>query len=173
MTDALSRRGPDAAGVWACGPAALGHRRLSIIDRSPQGSQPMVDPVLGLTLVFNGCIYNYRELRDELRRAGHRFFSDSDTEVVLRGYAEWGTDVVHRLVGMFAFCFHERVPGRPVLVGDRLGIKPLSLAEGDHRLRFASSLPALLAGGGISMDLDPVALHHYLTLHGIVPATST
>src|SRR5215203_3431990 len=173
MTDALTPRGPDDHGVWASGPVALGHRRLAIIDPSTQAKQPMTDSELGLTIVFNGCIYNYRELREELRGKGHRFFSNSDTEVLLKAYREWGEGFVERLYGMFALCIVERDSGRTVLARDRLGIKPLYLTEDTHRLRFASSLPALLAGSEIPTDVDPTALHHYLTLHGIVPAPRT
>src|SRR3954469_21361536 len=97
MTGALEQRGPDGDGLWASGPVALGHRRLSIIDLSNRGAQPMVDSELGLTVVFNGCIYNHRELRTELERAGYRFFSDSDTEVVVKAYHRWGPSAVDHL----------------------------------------------------------------------------
>ena len=112
MTGCLERRGPDGSGVWARGPVALGHRRLSIIDLSVNGAQPMVDPHLGLTVVFNGIIYNYKQLRAELQAAGHRFFSTSDTEVVLKAYAEWGTTFVDHFLGMFAIAV-VRAPHRP------------------------------------------------------------
>lgn len=173
MTSAMAARGPDDAGVWATGRIALGHRRLSIIDTSTQAAQPMVDPHLGLVVAFNGCIYNHRELRRELERAGLQFFSDGDTEVVLKAYHRWGDDFVHHLSGMFACCIVERDSGRVVLARDRLGIKPLYLADSPGRLRFASTVPALLAAGGVDTDVDPVALHHHLTLHGIVPAPRT
>src|SRR4051812_4705920 len=173
MTDALVPRGPDDAGVWTSGPVALGHRRLSIIDLSNRGAQPMVDPELGLTVVFNGCIYNHRELRTELERAGYRFFSDSDTEVVVKAYHRWGPSAVDHLAGMFAFCAVERDGGRVVIARDRLGIKPVYLDVRPGFVRFASTLPALLAGGGVDTDIDPVGLHHYLTFHSIVPAPHT
>ncbi len=176
MSGTLAPRGPDGSGVWAQGRVALGHRRLSIIDLSACGAQPMTDPELGLTVVFNGCIYNYRDLRRELEAAGHRFFSTSDTEVLLKGYRQWGTAVVRRLYGMFAAVIHERDSGRVVALRDRLGIKPLYLAEPTgpgRRLRFASTLPALLAGGDIDTSIDPVALHHYLSWHAVVPAPRT
>lgn len=173
MTDALASRGPDGTGLWASGPVALGHRRLAIIDLSPRGAQPMVDTELGLVIVFNGCIYNHRDLRRDLEASGYRFFSTSDTEVILKAYHCWGDDFVHRLAGMFAFCLVERDSGRAVLVRDRLGIKPLYLAEHAGRLRFASTLPALVAGGDVDGAVDPVALHHYLTFHAVVPAPRT
>jgi len=173
MTDVLAPRGPDGAGVHAQGRIALGHRRLSIIDLSAQGAQPMVDSALGLTLVFNGCIYNHRELRAELEGLGHRFFSSSDTEVLLKAYAAWGTAFVERLQGMFAFAIVERESGRVVLGRDRLGIKPLYLAEAPGRLRFASTLPALLAAGEVDTAIDEVALHHYLHFHAVVPPPRT
>src|SRR3954447_19811478 len=173
MCDTLARRGPDGSGGWQSGPVALGHRRLKIIDLSDAGAQPMVDPVLGLTVVFNGIIYNYRELRAELQAAGHRFFSTSNTEVVLKAYAEWGSDCVDRLLGMFAIVVVERATGRVVLARDRLGIKPLYVSRGPGRVRFASSLPALVRAGGVDTSIDPVALHHYMSFHSVVPAPRT
>ncbi|MEV8069024.1 N-acetylglutaminylglutamine amidotransferase [Streptomyces sp. NPDC004690] len=173
MTDRLAPRGPDGRGLWSQGPVALGHRRLKIIDLSESGSQPMADPRARLTGVFNGCVYNYRELREELRGLGHHFFSESDTEVVLKAYRQWGTACVERFHGMFAFVLVEQDTGRTVLARDRLGIKPLYLAETPERLRFASSLPALLAAGGVDTSLDPVALHQYLSWHATVAAPRT
>ncbi|MBL7496459.1 N-acetylglutaminylglutamine amidotransferase [Frankia sp. CNm7] len=173
MTAAMERRGPDGVGVLAAGPVALGHRRLKIIDLSERAAQPMADAELGLTVVFNGCIYNYRELRDELTAAGYRFFSTSDTEVVLKAFHRWGPRCVDHFAGMFAFAVHERDTGRLVLARDRLGIKPLYVTADAHRIRFASTLPALLAGGGVDTDIDPVAFHHYLSFHAVVPPPHT
>jgi len=173
MAPWLRTRGPDGEGFWQHEHVALTHRRLKIIDLSEAGSQPMVDDDLGLTIVFNGCVYNYRELRDELTAAGYRFFSHSDTEVILKAYHRWGTACVDRFLGMFAFAIAERDTGRLVLARDRLGIKPLYLAERPGRIRFASTLPALLAAGGVDTDLDRVALHHYMTFHSVVPAPRT
>jgi len=174
MTDRMAPRGPDGEGMWSNGPIALGHRRLSIIDLSACGNQPMHDPELGLTIVFNGCIYNYKQLRARLQEErGYRFFSTSDTEVVLKAYHAWGDDFVDELQGMFAFAIHERDTGRTFLARDRFGIKPLYLAETPSRVRFASSLPALVAAGEVDTSIDPVALHHYLTFHSVVPAPHT
>jgi asparagine synthase (glutamine-hydrolysing) len=152
---------------------ALGHRRLRIIDLTEAGAQPMVDADLGLTIAWNGCIYNYKELRQELEGHGYRFFSHSDSEVLLKAYHRWGDDFVSHLMGMFAFAIVERDSGRVLLGRDRLGIKPLYLSEDSHRIRFASTLPALLAGGGVDTRIDPVALHHYMTFHSVVPAPLT
>ncbi len=173
MTDSMVPRGPDAGGMWSAGAVAFGHRRLKIIDLSERAAQPMVDPDLRLTVVFNGCIYNYRELRDELRKAGYRFFSRSDTEVIAKAYHRWGSACVERFYGMFAFAVYEHDSGTVVLARDRLGIKPLYLAETPGRLRFASTLPALLAGGDLDTSIDHVALHHYLSFHSVVPAPRT
>ncbi len=173
MAACMVPRGPDAAGVWSQGRVALGHRRLKIIDLSEAGAQPMVDSELGLSVAWNGCIYNYEELRDELHGHGYRFFSHSDTEVLLKGYHHWGDRFVDHLKGMFAFAIVERDSGRVLLGRDRLGIKPLYITEDSHRIRFASSLPALLAGGGIDTRIDQVALHHYLTFHSVVPPPRT
>ncbi len=173
MAEAMQRRGPDGAGLYAQGPIALGHRRLKIIDLSDRAAQPMVDPELGMALVFNGCIYNYPELRRELSQHGYRFFSNGDSEVLLKAYHHWGESFVHHLHGMFAFALWERDSGRLVLGRDRLGIKPLYLAETPGRLRVASTLQGLLAGGAVDTAIDPVALHHYLTFHAVVPAPRT
>lgn len=173
MAASMAPRGPDAAGVWSQGRVALGHRRLKIIDLSEAGAQPMVDSDLGLSVAWNGCIYNYEELRDELHGHGYRFFSHSDTEVLLKGYHHWGDRFVDHLKGMFAFAIVERDSGRVLLGRDRLGIKPLYLTEDSHRIRFASSLPALVAGGGVDTRIDQVALHHYLTFHSVVPPPRT
>lgn len=169
----LARRGPDGSGIWAAGALALGHRRLSIIDLSAAGSQPMVDAALGLSVVFNGCIYNYKQLRAELETRGRRFFSTSDTEVVVKAYAEWGVACVEKFFGMFAFAIAERDTGRLVLARDRLGIKPLYLDHTAERLRFASTLPALLAGGGTDTSIDRTALAYYMSFHSVVPAPHT
>ena len=173
ITAEMHRRGPDGSGVYSVGAIALGHRRLKIIDLSERGSQPMVDPELGLSAVFNGLIYNYRELRAELEAAGYRFFSTSDTEVLLKAFRHWGPACVERFLGMFAFAVADRDTGVLTLGRDRLGIKPLYLADGQGRLLFASSLPALLRAGGIDTSIDPVALHHYMTFHSVVPAPRT
>jgi asparagine synthase (glutamine-hydrolysing) len=169
----LAPRGPDGSGMWAQGPVGVAHRRLAIIDLSPAGAQPMVDPDTGTTAVFNGCIYNHHELRAELRARGHRFASTSDTEVVIKAHAEWGTACVEHLVGMFAFALVERASGRLVLARDRLGIKPLYLDRTGARLRFASDLRALLAAGGVDTTLDRTALAHYMSFHSVVPPPRT
>ncbi len=176
MTGAMTSRGPDADGVVAHGPVALGHRRLSIIDLSARGAQPMVDADLGLTLVFNGCIYNYQELREQLRADGYRFFSTADSEVVIKAFHKWGVHCVDRFKGMFAFAIADRDTGVVTLARDRLGIKPLYVAATPGRLRFASSVRALLDAGGpgeIDTELDREALHHYMTFHSVVPAPLT
>src|SRR4051794_638987 len=174
MSAAMAARGPDGAGVWAQDSAGLGHRRLKIIDLTEAGAQPMLDPQLGLAVAFNGCIYNYRELRRELAADGYSFASTSDTEVLLKAYHRWGERFVERLHGMFAFVVVERDSGRAVIGRDRLGIKPLYLAEGPgDALRVASTLPALLAAGDVDTSIDAVALHHYLSWHAVVPAPHT
>ncbi|GIF07525.1 N-acetylglutaminylglutamine amidotransferase [Actinoplanes siamensis] len=173
MLPCLESRGPDGAGVWEHGRIVFGHRRLKIIDLSEDARQPMTDDGLGLTVVFNGCVYNYRELREELRGHGYTFASTSDTEVILKAYHRWGADCVTRFLGMFAFAIAEHDTGTVTLARDRLGIKPLYLAESPGRLRFASTLPALLAAGGVDTIIDRVALQHYMTFHSVVPAPRT
>jgi len=173
MTEALAPRGPDGAGLFAQGSVALGHRRLKIIDLSNKAGQPMHDAALGLSIVFNGCIYNYPELRSDLEAKGYSFFSTGDTEVVLKAYHAWGEACVERFHGMFAFALVERESGTLVLARDRFGIKPLYYAETENALRFASSLPALLRSGGIDTEIDREALHNYMTFHAVVPPPRT
>ena len=173
MTGAMVSRGPDSDGVVAHGPMAFGHRRLSIIDLSAHGAQPMVDSDLGLTLVFNGCIYNYKELRAELQAEGYRFFSTADSEVLIKAFHKWGAGCVERFKGMFAFAIADRDSGVVTLGRDRLGIKPLYIAASPGKLRFASTVRALLDGGDVDTELDRHALHHYMSFHAVVPAPRT
>ncbi len=173
MGDCLAPRGPDGSGQVMRGRVGLGHRRLKIIDLSEKAEQPMVDPELGLTIAFNGCIYNYPELRKELEDKGYRFFSHGDTEVILKAYHAWGRDCVKRFHGMFAFAIHERDSGRVLLARDRFGIKPLYLSQNAERLYFASSLPAILKTGDVDTAIDREALHHYMTFHAVVPPPLT
>ncbi|WP_027855248.1 N-acetylglutaminylglutamine amidotransferase [Marinobacterium litorale] len=173
MADRLQPRGPDAGGVYAQKNIAFGHRRLKIIDLSDHAQQPMHDPDLGLTLVFNGCIYNYEALRSELQSLGYRFFSTGDSEVILKAFHAWGPECVQRFNGMFAFAIHDRDTGRVVWARDRFGIKPFYYAELEGKLRFASSLPAILAAGEVNTEIDPVALHHYMQWHAVVPPPYT
>src|SRR4051794_27734266 len=173
MLGSLVSRGPDGAGLLLRDNVGLGHRRLSILDLAATSQQPMLDSELGLAVAFNGCIYNYRELRRELISKGYRFFSSGDTEVILKAYAAWGPRCVERFLGMFAFAVWERDSGKVVLARDRLGIKPLYYASTAAGLRFASTLPALLAAGGIDTSIDSAALHHYMSWHAVVPPPLT
>ncbi len=173
MTARLERRGPDHGGSFSDGPLGFGHRRLSIIDLSEHANQPMVDQQLCVALVFNGTIYNYRELREELRGKGYSFFSEGDTEVILKAWHAWGEDCVDHLQGMFAFAVWDFRQKQLFLARDRFGIKPLYYSLDNNRLRFASNVQALLAAGGVDTSIDPIALHHQFTLHGVVPAPHT
>lgn len=173
MMSCMQKRGPDGSGMYAQERFAFGHRRLKIIDLTDRAAQPMYDPALGLCIIFNGCIYNHREIRAELEGKGYSFFSNGDTEVILKAYHAWGADCLHRFNGMFAFVIEERDTGRAFVARDRLGIKPLYYADIDNGIRFSSSLPAILQAGGIDTSIDPVALHHYMSLHSIVPPPHT
>jgi asparagine synthase (glutamine-hydrolysing) len=173
MNTRLQRRGPDHGGSYSDGPLAFGHRRLAIIDLSEHANQPMVDQELGLALVFNGTIYNYPRLRQELREKGYHFFSDGDTEVILKAYHAWGEGCLAHLHGMFAFALWDQRREALFLARDRLGIKPLYYTRDANRFRFASNTQALLAGGGVNTDIDPVGLHHQFTLHAVIPAPYT
>ena len=173
MTDRLARRGPDASGRYISGPVAFGHRRLAVIDLSERSGQPMVDSTLDLVLVFNGTIYNYPELREQLGAKGYRFFSDGDSEVILKAWAEWGEDCPQYLQGMFAFAIWDIRKQRLFLARDRFGIKPLYYSITPGGVRFASTSQALIAAGDVDDSIDPVALHHHLSLHAVVPAPRT
>jgi len=173
MSEAIARRGPDALGVYSQQGMAVGHRRLKIIDHAERSQQPMIDPALGLGVVYNGAIYNFAELRGELEAKGYSFFTNGDTEVILKAYHAWGRDCVKRFSGMFAFCLWERDSGRVLFARDRLGIKPLYLAPVTGGLRVASNLPALARTEGVDTSIDPVALNFYMSFHAVVPAPWT
>ncbi len=174
MADRIAHRGPDDSGLWqsADGSIALAHRRLSIIDLSPLGRNPMSWDGGRLWITFNGEIYNFLELRRELEAAGHRFRSQTDTEVVLAAYDQWGTDSIRRLVGMFAFALWDATRQRLWLVRDRLGKKPLYYSHSDGRLRFASELKSLLVDDTFRRDIDIDAIGLYLR-YGYVPSPFT
>ncbi|TGY87828.1 N-acetylglutaminylglutamine amidotransferase [Marinicauda algicola] len=169
VAESMNRRGPDAAGLFSQRRTAFAHRRLKIIDLTDAAEQPMVDGELGLSLVFNGCIYNHKELREELEAQGYKFFSNGDSEVILKAYHAWGEDFVQRLKGMFAFAITERDTGRLLVGRDRLGIKPLYYSEGEGFFRFASALTALTRYDDIDKSLDPEGLSFYFSFHAVVP----
>ncbi len=173
MSSAVARRGPDDRGEWSEGPVLLGHRRLSIIDLSQQGHQPMAESGGRYHIVFNGTIYNYPELREELIALGRRFRSHSDTEVIVNAWAEWGAECVDRLHGMFAFAIWDREAQTLHLVRDRMGIKPLYYSHDGRRFLFASNPQALLSTGDCDTRLDAQSLHPLFTLHAVVPAPGT
>ncbi|MEI6334900.1 MAG: asparagine synthase (glutamine-hydrolyzing) [Methylococcaceae bacterium] len=168
--DAMTHRGPDDAGEWWSedGRVGLAQRRLSIIDLSPAGHQPMHDATGALSIVFNGEIYNFVELRGQLITKGHGFKSHSDTEVILAAYSEWGADCLSRLNGMFAFALYDARQQTILLARDRAGEKPLFYHQANGVLRFASELKAMLADPALPRRLDPEALDCYLAM-GYVP----
>lgn len=170
MTDAMAHRGPNAQGWWRGNDLVLGHRRLSIIDLSPASDQPFHSTDGRFTIVFNGEIYNYRELRSELK--DHVFRTGSDTEVLLAAFDRWGIACLDRLHGMFAFALWDAREQELHLVRDRLGIKPIYLWQGAGHLVFASELRAVLASGTVPRRCDPDSLAdlvRYQTVHA--PAT--
>jgi asparagine synthase (glutamine-hydrolysing) len=164
MTAALGHRGPDDSGVHAVsdGGPVLGHRRLSILDLSALGHQPMRSPCGRYWGVYNGEIYNFREIRRELEQFHHRFHSDSDTEVILAAYAQWGLAAVSHFRGMFAFALWDGASQRLHLCRDRFGVKPLYYARSQHLLAFASEPKALHCVGLAGSEVDPAALCEYV-----------
>ncbi len=173
MSKKVARRGPDDQGELYDGPVMLGHRRLAIIDLSPQGHQPMGDVSGRYSIVFNGTIYNYPELREVLIADGYRFDSHSDTEVILNAYACWGEQCTEKLHGMFAFAIWDKKRQSLFLARDRMGIKPLYYTKTSTGFYFASNPQALLATGQCDTAIDPVGLHHQLSLHAVIPAPRT
>ena len=168
MLEMLQPRGPDGSGLWAQGSVCLGHQRLSVIDLSEKGNQPMHDPHLGLTIVLNGCVYDDKAVRQELEKLGHRFFSTSDTEVVLRAFAQWQEHSLQRFNGMFAFAIWQRQDNSVFLARDRLGIKPLYYHHNDKGLWFSSTLPSLLKCSETPTGISERALHHYMSFRAIM-----
>ena len=171
LTNLLRHRGPDGGGYWTERGIFLGHRRLSIIDLAT-GGQPMSTPDGRYVITFNGEVYNYPELRDELRSGGSVFRTTSDTEVILAGYAQWGTAIVGRLEGMFAFAIYDRFERTVLLARDRFGEKPLLYVEQPGRLVFASEMSPLAGAGVAGREIDLEALAGYLCLN-YVPGTGT
>jgi len=173
MLPKLESRGPDFEDSWQQDRVAFGHRRLAIIDLSEHSNQPMVDQALGLSIVFNGAIYNYPELRKQFIAEGYSFSSEGDTEVILKAYHKWGERCPEYLHGMFAFAIWDHNKKIMFAARDRMGIKPFYFAQTEQHFRFASNPQALLAAGGVDTSIDPVALHHQFTLHAVIPAPRT
>jgi asparagine synthase (glutamine-hydrolysing) len=170
IRDHMATRGPDGVGEWISADRRLGfgHRRLSIIDLSPTGAQPMFSQDKSLAIIFNGEIYNYKELRSELSVNGHRFHSQSDTEVILKLYEERGAGALHALRGMYGFIIWDGRKRNLLLARDPFGIKPLYYADDGNTIRIASQVKALLAGGHIDTSIDPAG-HVGFFLWGAVP----
>jgi asparagine synthase (glutamine-hydrolysing) len=163
MADSIAHRGPDDSGVEAVDPrVVLGHRRLSILDLSPAGHQPMVSASGQSWIVYNGEIYNFREVRDELIALGHRFRSESDTEMILEAHARWGIDAVRRFRGMFAFALWDARTRELHLCRDRFGVKPLYFTRGGGTLAFASEMRAIYASRMASSEVDPQSLAEFV-----------
>jgi asparagine synthase (glutamine-hydrolysing) len=172
MTQLLAHRGPDGRGVWIDDGIGLAHTRLSILDLSAASSQPMVTSDGSCVLVFNGEIYNYQDLREELQQEGETFRSRSDTEVLLMGYRRWGKSVLERLRGMFAFALWDTPKRKLLLARDRLGIKPLFFAHLKPGIVFASEIKAMLVHPGIRREMNPSAVDAYFEL-GYIPGPDT
>ncbi|MBE0644946.1 MAG: asparagine synthase (glutamine-hydrolyzing) [Bacteroidetes bacterium] len=172
--DRMADRGPDGFGEWFSedGRVGLGHRRLSIIDLSERGAQPLHSVDGRYSIAFNGEVYNYRALREELLATSWKFHSDTDTEVVIAMYARYGADMLPRLRGMFAFALWDNETRTLFAARDPYGIKPLYYADDGHVIRLASQVKALLAGGAVTADIDHASLLHFLML-GSVPEPET
>ncbi len=172
MTEALHHRGPDQHGTYCDEDVSLGHRRLSIVDLSELGRQPMINEDGSIQLVYNGEIYNFREIRDELEKRGHQFRSHTDSEVIIHAYEEYGFEAVHRFRGMFAIALWDRNKRRLWLVRDRIGIKPLYYYWKDGKFLFASEIKSILKDPQVPRELNHPALYAYLGFE-FVPAPDT
>src|SRR5256884_5455781 len=161
MTESIQHRGPDDEGYLISGPLGLGFRRLSIIDLAG-GHQPMSDAEETVWIIFNGEIYNYRELRAELQSKGHQFRTNSDTEVIVHGYKEWGTEVFNHLNGMFGLAIWDVQKERLILARDAMGIKLIYYKIDNGNLTFGSEIRAILAAQKSQPDVDPMALNLFL-----------
>ena len=172
MAGVIAHRGPDQDGVWCDEHVTLGHRRLSIIDLSEAGRQPMPNEDGGVQVVFNGEIYNFAEIRAELEAKGHVFTSHSDTEVIIHGYEEWGFDVVHKFIGMFGIALWDAKKKRLWLVRDRIGIKPMYYYHKNGRFLFGSEIKCILEDPEVARRVNHAALYAYLGFE-FVPAPET
>nr|WP_320161274.1 asparagine synthase (glutamine-hydrolyzing) [uncultured Methanoregula sp.] len=172
MTDSVAHRGPDDDGQYIDKNVGLGHRRLSIIDLSSRGRQPISNEDGSVWIVYNGEIYNYRVLRDSLIQKGHRFSTDTDTEVIVHSYEEYGRDCLHYLKGMFGFAIWDSINKKMFLARDRLGIKPLFYYRDENKLLFGSEIKCLLCDPTRPQKVNLEALHHFLSLN-YVPAPLT
>src|SRR5918993_961591 len=171
MGRVLAHRGPDGEGYFRCGPLSMGMRRLSIIDVAG-GDQPIFNEDRTIAVCFNGEIYNYVELTEELRARGHRFATRSDTEVLVHAYEEYGIDFLNRLNGMFAFALYDVAKGELLLARDRAGQKPLYYHQANGRFVFASEAKAILEAGHVERRCNVAAIDSYLALR-YVPQPDT
>jgi asparagine synthase (glutamine-hydrolysing) len=173
LLDKIKSRGPDYSGFVVKDHIILGHSRLSIIDLSSASNQPFEDDEAELSIVYNGCIYNYIELRAELIKIGHSFKTNGDTEVVLKSYKEWGPESLSRFEGDFAIAIWDNRERKLFLARDRFGVKPLYYADEKNFFRFGSTLQSIIVKKDIDLQLDPESLHMHFTLHAVVPAPNT
>ncbi len=173
MAERMAPRGPDDKGLYVHGPMGFSHRRLKVMDTSQGSAQPMLDESGTFGIVFNGAIYNYPEIREELVAAGYTFRSHGDTEVILKSYLHWGQDCLEKFNGMFAFAIWNNQTCEVFLARDRLGIKPLYFHVTPETFLFASTTQALLESSSVSRTINPIALHHYMHFHSVVPAPHT
>jgi len=173
LLDQIKTRGPDYSGFIVNQCISLGHSRLSIIDLSASSNQPFEDKDAQLTMVYNGCIYNYKELREDLVKKGYVFKTVGDTEVVLKSYQEWGYDCLKKFEGDFALAVWDNRNKKLFLARDRFGVKPLYFSNNKNFFRFGSSLQSITAKKDINLELDNQSLHMHFSLHSVVPAPNT
>src|SRR3989344_239974 len=161
LAKCLDHRGPDQDGIYTDKSISLGHRRLSIVDLSPSGRQPMSNKEKDICIVYNGEIFNYKEIKAELKKKGYTFSSQTDTEVLIHSYAEYGEGMLNRLNGQFAFCIYDKKKQQLFLARDRLGINPLYYYFDGKKFVFGSELKVIL-NAGVERKINENALHYYL-----------
>ena len=167
MGEVISHRGPDDDGIWYANNIGFAHKRLSILDLSKKASQPMKSSCKRFIICYNGEIYNFKELRTELLKLGHKFLTNSDTEVLLASWKEWGVNCLTKLNGMFAFALYDNLTSNLHLCRDRYGIKPLYFYHDKNIFAFGSEIKALLVNNDVRCSLDLEAVYEYFTFQNI------
>ena len=173
LLEKVMKRGPDFSDIFTSDCIALGHSRLSIIDLSEESNQPFVDKEAKMVIVYNGCIFNYLDLKDQLSKKGYIFKTTGDTEVIIKSYQEWGYDCLKKFEGDFAFAIWEEECKKLFLARDRFGIKPLYFSNNTNYFRFGSNIQSIISKKDVDLIVDPMAMHLHFSLHSVVPAPNT
>ncbi len=173
LLEKVIKRGPDFSDIYTSDCIALGHSRLSIIDLSEASNQPFIDREAKMVIVYNGCIFNYKDLRNQLIKKGYIFKTTGDTEVIIKSYQEWGYGCLKKFEGDFAFAIWESEYKKLFLARDRFGVKPLYFSNNSNYFRFGSNIQSIISKKDVDLIIDPIAMHMHFSLHSVVPAPNT